>query len=59
MRPSKKFAGMAEVASCTELTMQSVTFDQHETPEVACDSAITDLAGFAVPATVAYTKADV
>ena len=50
---------MAGVASCTEQTMQSFTLDQHESREVASDSAITNWTELAVPANVVYTKADV
>lgn len=50
---------MVGVVSCTKLIMLSFTLDQHKTPEGACDSAIINLTGFAVPATVVYTEADV
>ena len=43
MQPSRKSAGMPRVASYTALTIQSFTLDQHESPELASDSAITKL----------------
>ena len=52
MQPPEKSAGMPGVASYTETTIQPFTCDQHESPELASDSAITNWTALAVPATV-------